>query len=214
MKNKLFIILLLAALCLTGCSAPDPLKEKPTLPGEPISSQADGGQDTPDSTDSSAASSQLSSQAASDASSSEPGNDAASLFTLDIPEGFSPIEVEGFALFYAAEDGSNINMNIQDKDPSFSSITADLMHNTLTDAYNQAFGVEVELTDNYFNQTTVDGYPAYQYSITYTLNDNPISQLFIGIDADKTYTFTFTDNTGKHMELFESCAAGIHSSGE
>ena len=195
MKNKIIFITLLAALCLTGCSAPDPLKEQPTLPGEPISSQAsDEGESVVSS------------------SSAEAAQDDSLQFLLTIPEGFTETDMEGFALFYTSENGSSINLNLQEKDDSFASLTADVIRTTITDAYKQAFDIDIELTDNYFNLTTLDGFPAYQYSFHYEMEGRQISQLIVGIDGDSTYTFTFTDSTGSYMELFESCAAGIHAS--
>ena len=113
-------------------------------------------------------------------------------------------------MFYLAEDGSNINMNIQEKDDSFQALTADLIRNTITDAYKQAFDIDVELTDNYFNTTDVDGFPSYQYSVTYELDEKTVTQLIVGIDGDSTYTYTFTDLSGEYMEMFEGCASAIH----
>ena len=211
MKNKLFVLTLLTALCLAACSAPDPLKDQPTLPVEPIGGQTSGAPDTgsQDGTEASASSESLA-DSAIPSKSAEPETDCP--FQLEIPEGFAASEMEGYPLFYLSADGSNINMNIQEKDASFQTLTADIMRNALEDAYKQVLDMDVELTDNYFNMISVDGFPAYQYSFTYVLDEKTITQLIVGIDGDSTYTFTFTDMSGEYMELFESCASSIHYS--
>lgn len=222
MKRTLPLLLLLT-LCLTGCAlSADPQNTgKPTMPGEPISSQASAGTDTPDPSSFDTPDAQTTAgqdipseapESTENESSSETAapEEASPVFSIDIPEGFTESDMEGFQLFCSALDGSNINMNIQPKDPSFASVTADLLRSALTDAYKKAFDMDVELTDNYFNTTTVDGYPAYRYSSTYVLSGQTITQLIVGIDEDETYTFTFTDTSGTHVELFESCAAAIH----
>lgn len=191
------------------------------MPGEPISTQSSTDAGTPDTSSEDTPATQtlpdgqdtpsISPESTEDETSSAAAGpkESPAVFTLDIPEGFTESDVEGYELFCSAQDGSNINLNIQDKDPSFQEVTADLLRSTLTDAYKKAFDMEVELTDNYFNITTVDGYPAYQYSFTYVLSDKTITQLIVGIDHDETYTFTFTDTAGTHMESFEACAAAI-----
>ena len=100
-------------------------------------------------------------------------------------------------------------MNVQPKDTGFNTVTADLLREALENALSQSYKVDVKITDNYFTTETISGYPAYQYSITYKLQDTAISQLIIGVDGDQTYTFTYTDLSGTRMEDFEKSAKGI-----
>ncbi len=131
-------------------------------------------------------------------------------YQFDVPDGFEETQLEGLTLCYAnMSDGSNINMNTQDKDPGFKNITAQLLHDSLTETFSSAYGVEVEITDNYFTTDKLDGYPSYQYSISYEIQGVPIQQLIVGIDADKTYTFTYTDMSGNWMDFYEDSAQSI-----
>lgn len=132
-------------------------------------------------------------------------------YKMDVPEGFVESPAEGVDLFYSnMEDGSNINMVIDQKDPSFKAITAKALQNAVEDAFKETYGLDVSITENYFTTNKIDGYPAYQYSISYEIWGIPLQQLQVGIDADKTYIFTFTDMTaGDWMDAFEECVKSI-----
>lgn len=150
------------------------------------------------------------STAESEANTGTASSDAAvSNYALSIPDDFSKIEVDGMEFYYVGEDGSSISLNVQPKDTGFNTVTADLLREALENAFSQSYKVDVKITDNYFTTETISGYPAYQYSITYKLQDTAISQLIIGVDGDQTYTFTYTDLSGTRMEDFEKSAKGI-----
>lgn len=135
-------------------------------------------------------------------------------YELSIPDDFTETEVENTQFCYIGEDGSNINMNVQNKDPNFSAVTAALLNQSLTEAISQAYGEEVTITDHYFTTNTISGYPAYQYCLSYELQGTRISQLIVGIDADQTYTFTYTDMSGDWMDVFEKSAKTIRLTAE
>lgn len=149
------------------------------------------------------------SAASTTAETSSGSSSAASNYTISIPDDFSSIEAEGMEFYYVGEDGSSVSLNVQPKDTAFDTVTADLLRTALEAALSQSYKVDVTITDNYFTTGTVSGYPAYQYSLSYELQGTAISQLIIGVDADRTYTFTYTDLSGTWMEAFEKSAKGI-----
>lgn len=133
-------------------------------------------------------------------------------FSLDIPEGMQELEPEeGFEFACLAEDGSNINMNVQDKDPTFSMVNAKLLNEALSSMMKQAYDVDIKIEDQYFTTDEISGFPAYQYRFSYEMEGQVLEHLTVGIDADKTYTFTYTDfsGTGAWMDAFEASARSI-----
>ena len=136
--------------------------------------------------------------------SSQASDDADAItYRLSIPKDFSEIKIDGMEFYYAAEDGSSVSLNLQPKDAAFSQISAEQLSTALSDAFLQTYKEEVVITDHYFTKNTISGYPAYQYSISYELQGNKVTQIMIGIDADQTYTFTYTDLAGTWMDTFE-----------
>ncbi len=129
-------------------------------------------------------------------------------YAVDIPDGFETVEMQGFAFYYMAADGSNINMSIQDKGSmeaaAFDVVSADLLRKTLTDGFKDTYDLEVEVTDRYFNRDDVGGFPSYQYAFTYELNGTELSQLIVSVKVDKIYTITYTDASGDWMDTFEA----------
>ncbi len=178
--KKSLLILLLTALCLTSC----------------------GGADTQnDITDSLGTSTEESSSAAERA-------DAIS-YQLSIPKDFSELEIEGMEFYYTAEDGSGISLNLQPKDPTFSQVSASRLNAALSGAFLQTYEEEVVITDNYFTTESISDYPAYQYSVSYELQGIAVTQIIVGVDADQTYTFTYTDLTGTWSDTFEESICSI-----
>ena len=186
MKKKLLPIIL-TILCLSGLTACGDADDKDS------SGAASSGIDS--------SNTESAGIGSSDASTSN--------YELSFPDDFSAIEVEDMEFYYVGEDGSSVSLNVQPKDAGFGSVTADLLREALEDALSQSYKVDVTITDNYFTTETVSGYPAYQYSLSYELDKTAITQLIIGVDADQTYTFTYTDLSGIWMEDFEKSAKGI-----
>lgn len=127
----------------------------------------------------------------------------ATTYQLSIPKDFSEIKIDGMEFYYAAEDGSSVSLNLQPKDDAFSRVSAEELSTALSDAFLQTYEEEVVITDHYFTTNSISGYPAYQYAISYELQGNEVTQIMIGIDADQTYTFTYTDLAGTWMDIFE-----------
>ncbi len=156
------------------------------------------------------------SQPTQDVQSSEPEkvSDHVVDYTVDVPESFEPMEMEGLAAcWYNTADNSNINVNIMDKDATtdlgFKAITAEMLRLTLVSSFKEAYGVEPEITDRYFTNDQVCGLEAYQYSYTMILEGQEMTQLIVCVNADKTYTFTYTDATGEWIDTFEESAKNI-----
>ena len=180
MKKNLLIILL-AILFLTACSGKD--------------TQNDATGYSESSVEASVESSTKSSAASETA--------GATSYQLSIPKDFSELEIDGMEFYYAAEDGSSISLNLQPKDSAFSQVSAQQLSAALSDAFLQTYEEEVAITDNYFATEAISGFPAYQYSISYELQGTAVTQMIVGIDADQTYTFTYTDLAGTWIDIFE-----------
>ena len=133
-------------------------------------------------------------------------------YRIDVPEGFEPTEAEGLDACWSHEDGSSINLTITDKDEvtdrSFQDASDGLLRDTLEKVMKNAYGSDLEFTDRFFTQNEVSGFTAYQYSYELELPDWSMIQLIVAVNADRTYTFTFTDNGG-WIGTFEESAAGI-----
>lgn len=134
-------------------------------------------------------------------------------YKVDVPDGFEPIEQEGLAACWYAGDGSNINLNITDKDATtdlgFKAITADMLRTTMVAAYKEATGVEPTIEDRYFGTEKMFGLDAYQYSYDIELGGQSMVQIVVCINADQTYTFTYTTSDPDLVEVFDASAKGI-----
>ena len=132
-------------------------------------------------------------------------------YKVDVPEGFTSIEQEGVLECWAVADGSNINVNTTDGTDSetFSAINADLMRLALVSAFKDSGSGEPTITDRYFTRNDVCGLPAYQYSYDIELDGQAMTQIIVCVNADKTYTFTYTTTGEEWLEAFEASAAAI-----
>ncbi len=171
--KNFILIILLTTLLLTAC----------------------GNKDDQNDTKEHAKTSEESSQASEDAD--------AITYRLSIPKDFSEIKIDGMEFYYAAEDGSSVSLNLQPKDAAFNQVSAEELSAALSDAFLQTYEEEVVITDHYFTTNSISGYPAYQYAISYELQGDEVTQIMIGIDADQTYTFTYTDLAGIWNDIFE-----------
>ena len=130
-------------------------------------------------------------------------------YELDIPEDFEESTMENADAYYYNEDGSNIIISVMDRDPAFKSATIDQFHAAIEEEFSN-YGLEVSITDNYFKQDDFEGIPSYQYSISYDLMGVSVNQIVIGVNADKLYTFTFTDMSNSWIEIYEKCIDSLH----
>lgn len=131
-------------------------------------------------------------------------------YKVDVPEGFEEMELEGVTkAWYNAADNSNVNVNITEKDKAFKKITADALKDAMVEVFEATYGAAPTITDKYFTNDEVCGMPAYQYCYEIELMGMEMTQLIVCIDADQTYTITYTDTTGDWMEDFENSAENI-----
>ena len=130
-------------------------------------------------------------------------------YTVDVPAGFEETEMPGVTDCWYCADGSNINVNITEKDAGFKKVTADALRDAMVQLFEATYGDAPTITDKYFTNNEVCGMPAYQYSYTIELLGMELNQLIVCIDADQTYTVTYTDTTGDWMNEFEASAKNI-----
>lgn len=152
-------------------------------------------------------SSEVSSAAASDSAESTPAPSPA--FAIEVPDGFTESEMPGTLAYYTSEDGAVISLTTSAKDPDFSTPDVDALVGALHPVYSEQLREDnmqikvVSTTDD-----PVCGFPAYQAELKCTGTGYEFSQLFVGIDADMTYTWVFT-GSDEQMELFHKCAESI-----
>lgn len=136
-------------------------------------------------------------------------NDHVVDYKVDVPEGFEETEMAGITACWATTDGSNVNLNISEKTGDFKKITAGMLQEALVQMFEQTYGSKPTITDKYFTNNEVCGLPAYQYCYVIELEGVEMTQLVVCVDADKTYTVTYTDTTGDWMTDFEASAKNI-----
>lgn len=141
-------------------------------------------------------------------------NDHVVDYKLDIPDGFTETELEGVDACWMDADGTaNINLGITAKeagtDVTFKAATADMLREAVVDSMKQAYGEEPAITDRYFTKNDVSGLTAYQYSYDMTLAGQDVSQIIVSINADKTYTFTYTTSDAGMLAVFDESAKNI-----
>lgn len=134
-------------------------------------------------------------------------------YEVDLPDGFEALEMEGVDRYYMNADGSNLNVLVSEKtesdDKAFGSVTADALREALEEGFLDSLEAEVDITDVSFTQNPVDGFEAYQYTCTYALWGVEMEQFIVCVNADKLYTFTYTDTTGAWMEEFQRSGENI-----
>ena len=212
LKNYMLSGAVLLSLGLTACGVKNSGGTIQSLSLEAYEPTQTAVGDTADTSDETSANDSTSTEDNAPADITQSGTDTASAkvhYTLTIPDDFTSMDVESMECFYEAKDGSYINMNVQDKDPTFGELTADSLNSALSQAFSKVYNKEITLTNLSFSTATVSGYPSYTYKFSYEAQDTVITDLLIGIDADQTYTFTFCDMTGEWMALFEESASSL-----
>ena len=140
-------------------------------------------------------------------------NDHVVDYQIDLPDSFVETELEGAdAAWYDPADNSNVNLLIVKKastaDVAFKAITADILRETVEDTLKESYG-ELTVTDRFFSKDDVCGLPAYQYCYDVTLGGQTMTQIIVSINADKTYTFTYTTTDESVLAVFEESAKNI-----
>ena len=140
-------------------------------------------------------------------------NDHVVDYKIDLPDGFVETELVGAdACWYNAADLSNVNLLIADKavgaDAAFKIVTADIMRETVAETLKGEYG-ETTITDRFFTKDDVCGLSAYQYSYDLEISGETATQIIVCINADKTYTFTYTTSDDSTFAAFEESAKNI-----
>ena len=141
-------------------------------------------------------------------------NDHVVDYKLDIPDGFVETEMEELeAIWVRSSDNSNINLNVVAKtsttNAGFKAVTADILRETVVSTLKDAYNVEPTVTDRYFTKNDVSGLTAYQYSYDVEIGGQSMTQIIVCINADKTYTFTYTTNDAATVKAFDESAKNI-----
>ena len=141
-------------------------------------------------------------------------NDHVTDYHIDLPAGFEEIEMEGVDKCWAnAGLTGNVNLKTTAKagttNAAFKAITADIARDTISSAWKEQYGSEPTITDRYFTKDEVSGLPAYQYSYDMNLAGIEMTQIIVCINADKTYTFTYTTDNAEYLDAFDASAKNI-----
>lgn len=181
--------------------------------GAPASGSAPASQPASASRPASEPASQPGSEPASEPA-SEPTEADYTAYTLqfDVPEEFAQLEEppEGVSAMFQAADGSSINLVIYENDGSLASDVKQEDLVSLLEESMQQMGLEVEVLNPVFETGKLgDVCPYYRIDYTVVLNDVVMGQTMMGINADRAYTFTFTDMTGDWGQFFVDAIASI-----
>ena len=111
---------------------------------------------------------------------------------------------------FQAADGSSINLVIYDNDGSMASdVTQDAIVSLLEGSLEQ-MSVEAQVLDPVFETGKLGGVcPYYRIDYTVVMGDVVMGQTMLGINADRAYTFTYTDMTGDWGQIFADAVASI-----
>lgn len=140
-------------------------------------------------------------------------NDHVVDYHIDLPDGFEETELEGAdACWFNAADLSNVNLLISDKaagaDAAFKLASADILRETVKETLAAQYG-DTEITDRFFTKNDVCGLAAYQYGYSATVSGMNVYQIIVCINADKTYTFTYTTSDDSTFAAFQESARNI-----
>ena len=133
--------------------------------------------------------------------------------TFTLPEGFT--EIEDIPGMYVTKrypiDASTIYYVEMDKDISMQLMTEDSLLIQIQNYFEQIYDMEVDVDLQIYEKIVIDGYPAFRFLCTYTVDDVEITQLAYVINADKSYVVTYSQtNEYDRTEEFEASAATIH----
>ena len=133
--------------------------------------------------------------------------------TFALPEGFT--EIEDIPGMYVTKrypiDASTIYYVEMDKDISMQLMTEDTLLIQIQNNFEQIYGTDVDVDLQSYERIAIDGYPAFRFLCTYTVDDVEITQLAYVINADKSYVVTYSQtNEYDRTEEFEASAATIH----
>lgn len=133
------------------------------------------------------------------------------------PEGFEAYESGDEDLYiyvapgYPDDDGSVITYSTDDKDPDFSTATAEDYAAAMEKQLSGVLEGEAPPEVSTFVKTKVNGYEAIRAEMTYEVDGQLFRQLKFMVDVDRTYVFALTDATeeGSWREPFAEAVGQI-----
>lgn len=155
------------------------------------------------------ASSEPASSAAVSSEPAEPTPAPGPAFAIEVPEGFSEAEMPGTLAYYTNEDGAVISLTTSAKDPDFSTPDTDALIAALRSQYAEQLreeNLQIEVVNS--TNDPICGFPSYQLELSCSGQGYSFTQLFVGIDADMTYSWVFTGSE-EHAEQFRQCVQSI-----
>ncbi len=131
---------------------------------------------------------------------------------FDLPTGF--VAADGLPGMYHSpdypDDVSNIYTAIGERDPYFGSYTAEMMAEALTRALREQQGEDISVTVDALEYSEISGLPACRLLIHYTVDGLSLRQLMVSVNADRSYTFTWTQvGDADWMAAFEKSADSL-----
>ena len=115
-------------------------------------------------------------------------------YGYDLPDGFAA--ADGIPGMYQSpdypDDASNFYVTCRDTDPYFANYDTAILEAALSLSLTQQTGADVAVTVDSLEYFTVDTLPAYRAELRYTVSDLALHQLMVCVNADYTYTFTWT----------------------
>ena len=131
---------------------------------------------------------------------------------FEVPEGFA--ESPDVDNLYVTErypiDASMICYEVMDGDPALQLMTEDMFKEEAEAQLQQTYGENVSLTIDSYESISVSGFPAFRILCHYGAEGLEITQLQYVINADKTYTVTYSQtNDYDWMEAFAQSAGTI-----
>ena len=202
-NNALILAAMMMLLALTACGGKGGSGDKTPASDSPVA--------TPEATEPAATPEATEPAATPEATEpAAPSSNHVVDYKVDIPEGFEETQMAGLDANWQNADNSSINLTITDatSESDFESIDAEMLKQAM-DLQYKAAGFEAEFTDRYFTKDKVCGLPAYQYCFDVTLNGVDMTQIMVCVNADKTYSFSYTDASGNWLDQFEASAKNI-----
>lgn len=133
-------------------------------------------------------------------------------YTFEAPEGFTENE-ENPGMLYAPNyptDASNIYVLESEPDAYFDQYTAEILDSGLDASLTEQLGEDIDVTIDEFKYFTINDLPAYRLVMHYTFSGVDLTQLQIGVNASKNYTFTYTQSGDTNwMDAFRASADTI-----
>ncbi|MGN0376942.1 MAG: hypothetical protein ACI4ED_04835 [Suilimivivens sp.] len=134
--------------------------------------------------------------------------------SCELPNGFEPYEGEEGVYVYKTypKDVSTISYVISESDEDITQMTQDEYKKLLEDDFLDAYGDDVKIIINSFENIKVDKRNGIKIKLEYEFKGVEYEQLnYIIYNGDETHSLNFTQEKGeKWMDDFEKCGDSLH----